>query len=55
MLSSYYVPIMTIDSPNLPLGFDVNHVELPETDVIFQKLLNIIVKQVDLDQRHGNY
>lgn len=52
MLSSYYVPIKIIDSPYSPLGFDVNSAEIDDT---FHQILNIIVKEVELGQQHGNY
>lgn len=54
MLNCCYVPIKTIDSPYSSLDFDDTE-ELYENDSTFDMFLNIVVKEIQLNQRHdGN-
>lgn len=56
MLNCYYVPIKIIDSPySLLHNVHVDTAVLEEKDLNFETLLNIIVKEIQLNQQHdGN-
>lgn len=54
MLNSYYVPMKIINSPFLPTEFDINRSKSPKTDPAFEQLLNIVIKEIELDQNNGN-
>ncbi|XP_015377663.1 PREDICTED: adenylate kinase 7-like, partial [Diuraphis noxia] len=41
-----------IESPYLPLTLNTNKVELPEIDPNFERFLNIVIKEIKLNQRH---
>lgn len=41
-----------IESPYLPLTLNTNKVEIPEIDPSFERFLNIVVKEIKLNQRH---
>lgn len=54
VLNSHYVPMNIVTSPYSSLDFDVDNVKLPETDVKFEELINIVNKEIQLIQQHGN-
>jgi len=54
LLNLYYAPIKMIESPYLPLILDTDKVELPEIDPSFEQFLNIVVKEIKLNQQHGD-
>lgn len=44
-----------VDSPYLPLDFDVDdEKDLPEIEVKFEQLLNIVINEIQSDQQNGN-
>ncbi|XP_060836838.1 adenylate kinase 7-like [Rhopalosiphum padi] len=42
-----------IESPYSPLNYNTNKVELPEIDPSFEYFLDIVVKEIELNQQHG--
>jgi len=50
----YYAPIKIIESPYSPLNYNTDKVELPDIDPSFEQFLNAVVKEIELNQRHGN-
>lgn len=43
-----------IDSPFSPTDFDINRIKSPKTDLASEQLLNIVIKEIELDQNNGN-
>jgi len=43
-----------IESPYLPLKLHTNKVQLPEFDQSFEQFLSIVVKEIKLNQQHGD-
>jgi len=43
-----------IASPYLPLKLYTNKVQLPEIDPSFEQFLSIVVKEIKLNQQHGD-
>lgn len=43
-----------IESPYLPLKMYTNKIQLPEIDPSFKQFLSIIVKEIKMNQQHGD-
>lgn len=55
LLNLYYAPIKVIESPYSPFNYNTDKVELPEIDPSFEQFLNAVVKEIELNQHHGNW